>query len=71
MKNKLFLIRTRTGKETTVRLPINSIGLITQKGLKIIRDRFNSSLDYALNLETFTTGNNLIEAITKYKNGIL
>lgn len=80
---KLFLIRAELGrsgqlKECTMRLPVGRYGGITQKGMQAIRSRFldgntglEGSMKYALNLEAFSSGHAIVEAIGKfYENKI-
>lgn len=61
-----------------MRLPVDRYGGITQKGMELIRRRFHDGatntphwMQYALNLEQFSSGRNIVEAIGDYyKNRI-
>ena len=66
-----FLIRADNDAEAIMRLPVNRYGSITPKGTTAIRNRFfdGSTSHYAryvLNLEAFSTGQNLKDAIDSY-----
>lgn len=70
---KTFLIRADNDRECIMRLPVNRYGGITHKGFTIIHNRFydgatgtTHSLKYALNLEAFSNGHDLSDAIKKY-----
>jgi len=78
MKTNTFLIRATSGREAVMRLPIGRYGAITQKGRDIIGKRFyeggtntKHNMKYALNLEAFSNGKELAEAIEKYNKNIL
>lgn len=77
-KQGVFLIRADSGRECVMRLPVGKYGGITTKAYQIIRRRFyecatdtQHGLKYALNLEAFSNGRDLAEAISKYNNGVL
>jgi hypothetical protein len=72
-KQQLFLIRADDEREAVMRLPVNRYGGITQKAFDAIHRRFydgasntHHNMRYALNLEAFSNGRNLVEAIEKY-----
>jgi hypothetical protein len=78
MKNQTFLIRADNGRECVMRLPVDKYGGITAKGFKVTQARFydgatntTHGLQYALNLEAFSTSDALLEAIIKYKQHII
>lgn len=69
-----FLVKATSGREAVMRLPVGKYEAMTPKGLKMIRARFydgstgiSHSLAYALNLETFSNADSLIEALNRYK----
>ena len=76
MKTNTFLIKASNNKEAVIRLPVNRYGGITTKGIKLVQARFSTpekinGLKYALNLETFSSGASLMEAISRYQKNIL
>ena len=61
-----------------MRLPVNNHGSITQKGFEIIHARFydgatktTHGMKYAINLEAFSSGHDIAEAIRKYYQNVL
>ena len=73
MKQQTFLIRADNEREAVMRLPVNGHGGITHKGFEQIHARFydgatetTHGMKYALNLEAFSNGRDLTEAIRRY-----
>jgi hypothetical protein len=73
MKLKVFLIRADNDKEAVMRLPVDQYGGITHKGMQLIGKRFYDGstgkthwLKYAVCLEAFTNGEDIIQAIESY-----
>jgi len=69
---------TQKGKEAVMRLPVGKYGRITPKGLKNVDRRFFDGatgtydrLAYALNIEAYSNGRELKEAIERYLMNIL
>ena len=71
MKLNTFLVKTDGGHEAVMRLPIRKYGAITTKAFKMVRERFNESGKYFLNLEAFNSGEALTDAISRYQKNIL
>jgi hypothetical protein len=77
-KQIVFLIKADNGKEAVMRLPVDRYQGITAKGHQIIRQRFYDGsakvyhgLKYALNLEAFTNGEDLMQALSNYQKSII
>lgn len=77
-KHKTFLIRDKKGREAIMRLPVNQYGGVTHKAHEMIGQRFydgttgeRGRMQYALCIEAYSTGENLIKALQDYQKNII
>lgn len=69
MKNKLFLIKNSKGKEVMIRLPVSKYDIFTPTAFKMIRTRLGTgAFKYALNIESYSNAESLLQALKNYQN---
>jgi len=75
MKTQTFLVKTTTGKQAVMRLPVNRYGMLTHKALDMISARFydgvadtRGQLEYAVNLEAYSNADDIISAVSELRD---
>lgn len=64
--NKLFLIKTKDGKEAMMRSPVGKHDLFTPKAFMMIKARLGT-FQYALDIEAYSDGESLLKALKNYQ----